>query len=123
MADVKTSRQRLWFRRRTENHLDRIPRFTFNPNGNHHSSRQHRQPNDREKLNAQFEIIARNRFIFHGKPTDGMVWSLIPSDIGYEPPEPVPPTNTDSTEQNKTANTESVAPEAETKPNDANQTS
>lgn len=76
-----------------------------------------------KKLNAQFEIIARNRFIFHGKPTDGMVWSLIPSDIGYEPPEPVPPTNTADTEQNKTANTESVAPEAETKPNDANSTS
>ncbi|EIJ2834200.1 ribosomal-protein-serine acetyltransferase, partial [Vibrio parahaemolyticus] len=25
--------------------------------------------------------IARNRFIFHGKPKDGVVYSLLPTDL------------------------------------------
>ncbi len=37
-----------------------------------------------EKINAKFEVVARNRFIFHGKPKDGLVYSIIPSDIGYD---------------------------------------
>ncbi|MGU3847471.1 GNAT family N-acetyltransferase, partial [Vibrio diabolicus] len=29
----------------------------------------------------QKETIARNRFIFHGKPKDGVVYSLLPADL------------------------------------------
>ncbi|MGR4990203.1 GNAT family N-acetyltransferase [Vibrio rotiferianus] len=34
-----------------------------------------------ESVGAQKEAIARNRFIFHGKPKDGVVYSLLPSDL------------------------------------------
>ncbi|WP_050918313.1 GNAT family N-acetyltransferase [Vibrio campbellii] len=34
-----------------------------------------------ESVGAQNEAIARNRFIFHGKPKDGVVYSLLPSDL------------------------------------------
>ena len=33
-----------------------------------------------ESVGAQKETIARNRFIFRGKPKDGVVYSLLPSD-------------------------------------------
>lgn len=34
-----------------------------------------------ESVGAQKETIARNRFIFHGKPKDGVVYALLPSDL------------------------------------------
>ncbi|MCS0308069.1 GNAT family N-acetyltransferase [Vibrio diabolicus] len=34
-----------------------------------------------ESVGAQKETIARNRFIFHGKPKDGVVYSLLPADL------------------------------------------
>ncbi len=37
-----------------------------------------------EKLDAHFETIARNRFIFNAEPHDGLVYSLIPADIGLK---------------------------------------
>lgn len=35
-----------------------------------------------EKLNAKFEVVARNRFIFDCQPKDGLVYSIIPADLG-----------------------------------------
>ncbi|MCA2453674.1 GNAT family N-acetyltransferase, partial [Vibrio alginolyticus] len=34
-----------------------------------------------ESVGAKKEAIARNRFIFHGKPKDGVVYSLLPTDL------------------------------------------
>ncbi|NNN90193.1 GNAT family N-acetyltransferase, partial [Vibrio sp. 2-2(9)] len=34
-----------------------------------------------ESVGAQKEAIARNRFIFQGKPKDGVVFSLLPTDL------------------------------------------
>lgn len=33
-----------------------------------------------EKLGATFECLAKNRYIFNGKPREGMVFSLLPSE-------------------------------------------
>ncbi|GAL25813.1 putative ribosomal-protein-serine acetyltransferase [Vibrio variabilis] len=33
-----------------------------------------------EKLGATFECLAKNRYIFNGKPREGMVYSLLPSE-------------------------------------------
>ncbi|MGR5133501.1 GNAT family N-acetyltransferase [Vibrio alfacsensis] len=34
-----------------------------------------------ESVGAVKETVARNRFIFHGKPRDGVVYSLLPGDL------------------------------------------
>lgn len=34
-----------------------------------------------ERCHAKRESIARHRFLFHGEPRDGVVYSLIPSDL------------------------------------------
>lgn len=37
-----------------------------------------------EKLGAKLECVARNRIVLHGKPSDAILYSLIPSDISEE---------------------------------------
>lgn len=54
-----------------------------------------------EKLGAQFECKARNRYIFNDQVRDGLLYSLIPADLGIPTPSPLPPAKKVEEQKNK----------------------